>query len=134
GLGPYLDAIEQIRAEFGGTPVGASESIFAAMAPALGLDLVTPRSFLVAVSEGTEPTAADKATIDEQIAAHAFPPHTQHFPNPTPGVLRQVEACREAGIPVVALTETLVPPGALFQDWQTRQLDELLAALASRMP
>ena len=47
-------------------PVGASESIFAPLARALGLRLLTPPSFLRAVTEGTEPTAADKTTIDRQ--------------------------------------------------------------------
>ena len=49
------------------TPVGASESIFAPLADALGLDLITPATFLDAISEGTDPTAADKATVDSQI-------------------------------------------------------------------
>ena len=50
-----------IRTTYAGTPVGASECIFAMLAPALGLDLVTPPGFLTAISEGTDPTAADKA-------------------------------------------------------------------------
>lgn len=134
GLGSYLDAIDRIKTEFGGTPVGASESIFAEMAPALGLDLLTPPSFLVAVSEGTEPTAADKATIDEQIRSHEIRVYVENTQNTTPDVLRQVEACRAAAIPVVTITETLVPVGASFQGWQTRQLEELIAALDSAMP
>ena len=34
------------------------------MAPALGLNLLTPPTFLRAISEGTDPTASDKTTID----------------------------------------------------------------------
>jgi len=48
-------------------PVGASESIFTPLAESLGLNLITPSSFLDAMSEGTDPTAANKATIDAQI-------------------------------------------------------------------
>src|SRR5947208_1760470 len=58
GLGEYHHLISEIHAKYAGTPVGASESIFAPMAQALGLHLVTPPSFLRAISEGTEPTAA----------------------------------------------------------------------------
>jgi zinc/manganese transport system substrate-binding protein len=134
GLKPYLETIQQIRAQFAGTPVGASESIFAEMAPALGLDLVTPPTFLEAISEGTEPTAADKATIDEQIRSREIHVYVENTQNTTPDVLRQVEACRAAGIPVVTITETLVPKGASFQDWQTRQLMGLLAALTAWTP
>src|SRR5919201_4823510 len=68
-LADYHRVISEIRRKYGGTPVGASESIFALMAPALGLKLVTPPSFLDAISEGTEPSAADKATIDHQITS-----------------------------------------------------------------
>ena len=134
GLKPYLDAIRTISATFTGTPVGASESVFAEMAPALGLDLVTPSAFLVAISEGTEPTAADKATIDEQIRSRQMHVYVENTQNTTPDVLRQVEACRAAGIPVATITETLVPKGATFQDWQTRQLLGLLAALTAWGP
>jgi zinc/manganese transport system substrate-binding protein len=133
-LRPYLETIQRIRAQFAGTPVGASESVFAEMAPALGLDLVTPPTFLVAISEGTEPTAADKAAIDEQIRSREIGVYVENTQNTTPDVLRQVEACHAFGIPVVTITETLVPMGASFQDWQTRQLMGLLAALASSTP
>jgi len=40
-----------------------------------------------------------------------------------------VRRARARGIPVVQITETLVPPGATFQEWQTAQLQALLQAL-----
>src|SRR5205823_2704609 len=42
GLAAYHAAIADIRRRFSGTSVGASESIFSMLAPALGLNLVTP--------------------------------------------------------------------------------------------
>ena len=56
GLAQYHRLISQIKARYAGTPVGASESIFAALAPSLDLKLMTPTGFLDAISEGTEPT------------------------------------------------------------------------------
>src|SRR5439155_17997570 len=70
GLAQYHALISRIKTTYAGTPVGASESIFALMAPARGLTLLSPPAFLTSISEGTEPTAADKATIDHQISAH----------------------------------------------------------------
>ena len=32
------------------------------------LDLITPPTYLNAISEGDEPTAADKATVERQVA------------------------------------------------------------------
>ena len=68
GLARYKRLIAMIKRKYHGVPVGASESIFALLAPALGLKLVTPARFLKAISEGTDPTAADKTTVDRQIA------------------------------------------------------------------
>ena len=51
GLARYHAAIARIRASFAGTRVGASESVVVYLCRALGLDLVTPPSFLRATSE-----------------------------------------------------------------------------------
>jgi zinc/manganese transport system substrate-binding protein len=129
GLARYQHLITEIRATYSGTPVGASESIFALMAPSLGLDLITPPSFLTAITEGTEPTAADKATIDGQIASHEIKVYVYNSQNATPDVQRQIEEAKAAGIPISTITETLVPATATFQAWQVAQLVALSKAL-----
>jgi zinc/manganese transport system substrate-binding protein len=129
GLRDYNDLIVSIKSKFAGTPVGASESIFALLAPALGLDLLTPSSFLKSISEGTDPTAADKATIDRQISARAIKVYVYNTQNATPDIQRQIEACKKTGIPITTITETLVPAGASFQQWQVAQLRALYTAL-----
>jgi zinc/manganese transport system substrate-binding protein len=130
GLAKYHELINDIKAKYAGTPVGASESIFAPMAQALGLNLVTPPSFLKAISEGTDPSAADKATVDAQITGKQIKVYVYNSQNSTPDVARQVEEANKAGIPVTTVTETLSPAGASFQDWQTTQLQALHTALA----
>jgi zinc/manganese transport system substrate-binding protein len=129
GLAEYHRLISEIRARYAGTPVGASESIFAYMAPALGLKLITPDSFLTAISEGAEPSAGDKATIDRQISSHEVKIYVYNSQNATPDIQRQIEAARAAGIPVTTITETLVPADATFQSWQVRELQGIEAAL-----
>ena len=129
-LAPYSSLIANIRARYARTPVGASESIFSPLADALDLDVVTPASFLEATSEGSEPTAADKATCDTQITSHRIKAYVVNSQNSTPDVRAQVEEARASGIPIVSVTETLAPPGATFQDWQVGQLQSLEAALA----
>ena len=129
GLGQYHRLIDDIRARYAGTPVGASESIFTPLADALGLALKTPASFLKAISEGTDPTAADKAAVDSQLGGHQIKVYVFNSQNSTPDVSAQVAAARRAGIPVTAVTETLVPAGATFQQWQVSQLQALRSAL-----
>ena len=129
GLAGYHAAIARIRARFAGTPVGASESIVAYLCTSLGLDLVTPPTFLRAVSEGTDVSAADTATIDRQIRTRAIAVYLENAQNLTPDVQAQVAAARAVGIRRVTVTETLEPRGATFQSWQTAQLDALGSAL-----
>lgn len=130
GLGAYDDAVARIRARYGGTPIGVSESIFNGMAEALGLRVVTPRSFSEAVAEGNEPTPGDKEAVNRQLSDHQVAVFVYNAQNATPDVRAMAATAGKAGIPVVAVTETLSPRGASFQDWQVRQLDELEGALA----
>lgn len=130
GLAQYKGLIATIKRRYHGVAVGASESIFAPLAQALGLKLVTPYSFLKAISEGTEPTAADKTTIDRQIAKREIKVWVFNSQNSTPDVARLTEEARKKHIPVVSITETLAPANATFQQWQVRQLRSLLVALA----
>jgi zinc/manganese transport system substrate-binding protein len=130
GLAGYKRVIADIKAKYAGTPVGASESIFAMVAPALGLNLLTPPGFLKAISEGTDPTAADKKTIDQQIATKAIKVYVYNSQNATPDIQIQIKAARSHGIAVSTITETLTPATASWQQWQSTQLTALESALA----
>ena len=128
-LQQYTTLLSQIRQRFAGTPVGASESIAVGLTDATGLRLVTPPAFLTAISEGGDPTAADKATVDEQIAHGQIAVLLFNSQNSTPDVQALVDAARPNGVGVVAITET-PPEDITFQDWQSAQLQQLLDALA----
>jgi zinc/manganese transport system substrate-binding protein len=129
-LGPYDAAIAAIKSKYSGTPVGASESIFAMLAPALGLDLITPPTFLKAISEGTDVSVADKETIDTQIRDHRIKIYVYNSQNVTPDVQAQLDEVKAEHIPYAVITETLQPAGATYQSWQTKQLLGIEAALA----
>lgn len=129
GLAQYERLIATIERRYRGVAVGASESIFAPLAQALGLRLLTPGSFLKAISEGSDPTASDVSTIDRQIAKRQIKVWVFNTQNATPDVTRITNAARARGIPVVAITETLSPAAASFQQWQVEQLRALERAL-----
>jgi zinc/manganese transport system substrate-binding protein len=128
-LARYHALIADIRATYAGVPVGASESLFVPLSEALGLNLVTPASFLRAISEGTDPSSTDKAAIDNQIATKAIKVYVYNSQNSTPDVAAQVKAAKAKGIPVAVVTETLSPPEASFEEWQSAQLQVLNDAL-----
>lgn len=129
GLFNYRSAIATIKAKYAGTPVAASEWIFSPLSDALGLNLITPPEFLKAISEGTDPSPADKATIDQQIATKAIKVYVLNSQNSNPDLQAQVDAARKHGIPVATVTETLSPANASFQEWQSTQLSGLADAL-----
>jgi zinc/manganese transport system substrate-binding protein len=129
-LARYDELEGRIRTKYAGTPIGASESIVAPLAESLGLNLVTPTSFLTAISEGTDPTVADKTLIDQQIKNHLIKVYVYNTQNATPDIAAQVAQARAAGIPVSQVTETLSPADATFQDWMVSELAGLEAALA----
>lgn len=130
-LTEYHSLINDIKTKYKGVKVGASESIFAPLASALGLDLVTPANFLKDISEGSDPSPADVATINKEISSRSIKVYVFNSQNATPDVQAQVAAAKAEGIPVVPITETLSPVNATFQDWQVTQLKALETALAA---
>ncbi|MFN2478134.1 MAG: metal ABC transporter solute-binding protein, Zn/Mn family [Pseudonocardiaceae bacterium] len=130
GLARYNQLIADIKGTYGGTPIGASESIVTPLAEDLGLTVATPKSFLDAVSEGTDPTPADKIAVDQQIKNKKIKVFVFNSQNSTPDVAALVTAAKRQGIPVATVTETLVPATASFQDWQIAQLQDLEQALS----
>ena len=133
GLEQYHALIASIASAYPGTPVGASESIFSMLAPALGLDLITPNAFLKDISQGTDVSAADKETVDAQIKQHLIKIYVYNSQNVTPDIQVQLREVKGAHIPYATITETLQPAGASFQAWQTEQLLGIRAALAQAM-
>lgn len=128
-LAQYHTLIARIRARYAGVPVGASESIFALQAPSLGLRLLTPASFMKAISEGTEVTAQDTLTTQQQIQSREIKVWVYNSQNATPQIQRLNAMARAAHIPITTITETLQPASATFEEWQVGQLEGLARAL-----
>ena len=128
-LSRYHALIAQIRRRYAGVPVGASESIFALQAPALGLRLITPPSFMRAISEGSEVTAQDTATTQQQITGHAIKVWIFNSQNATPEIQRLNSLARAQRIPIATVTETLSPQTDSFEQWQVAQLEGIESAL-----
>jgi zinc/manganese transport system substrate-binding protein len=128
-LARYHRLIAEIRRRYAGVAVGASESIFALQAPALGLHLITPAGLLKAVSEGTEITAQDTLAAQHQLSSHAVKVWLYNSQNATPEVQRLNALAHANRIPVATITETLSPAGLSFEQWQVAQLERIERAL-----
>lgn len=128
GLSNYRSLIASIKAKYAAIPVGASESIFSPLSNALGLNLITPPEFLKAISEGTDPAPADKATIDHQIAAKELKVYVLNTQNNTQFWLSAILATAAIWIGVtMAYALPAVP--ATFTIMSTAAMIYLIAAV-----
>ena len=129
-LKPYHDAIAHIRATSSGVAVGSTESIFVYMAQALGVSLISPPEFMQAISEGTDPPAQTVAQFQDQISHRQIKVLVYNTQTSTPITDNLKQLATQNGIPVVGISETVEPATASFQDWQTKQVNSLQAALS----
>jgi zinc/manganese transport system substrate-binding protein len=128
-LAQYHSLITMIKSRYAGVPVGASESIFAMLAPSLGLNLATPAGFMKSISEGTEVTAQDKIATEKQLSSRQIKVWVYNSQNATPEVQRLNALARANHIPITTVTETLQPARNSFEQWQVTQLQGLARAL-----
>jgi zinc/manganese transport system substrate-binding protein len=128
-----LQALEHevatIHARFHGAPVAYTEPVPGYLVTAAGLRNLAPESFTRSIEDGTEPSPSDFAAIDALISQHRIRVLLYNAQAVSPITLRLRAAAQGAGIPVVAVRET-VPPGQTFQQWQLAQARALAAALA----
>ncbi|MDG7049364.1 MAG: zinc ABC transporter substrate-binding protein [Nitrososphaerota archaeon] len=128
-LGPYNGLIDQIREQFNGTKVAATESIFVYMANATGLDLVSPAAFMNAVSEGNDPPAQSEVQFDQLLENHTAAVLVYNEQTVTPLTTTIRELAASEGIPQVGITETVQPPNVTFEAWMYAELVSLYGAL-----
>lgn len=121
-------AEEQLRSARPGAAVVATEPVAHYLIKAAGLVDRTPPGFTSAVEQDTDPAPADVAAVldlikNREVAAVVFNDQT------VTGATRRVrDAATQAGVPVVAVTETL-PAGKDYLTWQRDAVDRLAEAL-----
>ena len=128
-LAPYTSRIEAIRSKFAGRKVASTETIFEYMANALGLILVSPPEFMRAVAEGNDPPAESVAAFQQAIQTRLATVLVYNAQTSTDVTNTIKQMAAQQGIPVVAVSETLEPPDATFEEWQLGQLNALYNAL-----
>lgn len=130
GMQRLGEKMAALRAKYAGTPVTATEPVFGYMADALGLSMRNER-FQLAVMNGTEPSAAAVAGFEHDLRTHAVKVLFYNSQTGATLAARMRDIAREAGVPVVSVTET-EPQGLSYQEWMLMQLEALDRALAGR--
>jgi zinc/manganese transport system substrate-binding protein len=128
-LGPLRREVASIRRRFRGTPVAYTEPVPGYLVAAAGLRNLAPVSFTRSIEDGSEPSPSGLAEMTALISQHRIRVLLYNSQAVSPITARLRDAARSAGIPVVAVRETL-PPGLSFQRWQLLQARALADALA----
>ncbi len=121
-LGVYNERIDEIKADFAGTPVASTESIFVYLANATGLDLVSPPAFMEAVAEGNDPPAQSVVQFDNLITNGSIQMLVYNEQTVTPLTSSIKALAAQYDIPIVGVTETIQPPDVSFQTWMNAEL------------
>jgi zinc/manganese transport system substrate-binding protein len=130
-LQPLLQTINQIKQQYGGTPVAYTEPVPGYLLSAAGLDVKTPEGFAKSIEDGSDPSPADTETMDALMTDKAIKVLLYNAQTVSP-VTQHVESlAKQAGIPVIGVTETLPANEKTYQSWQANQLRELQNALAA---
>jgi zinc/manganese transport system substrate-binding protein len=127
-LKPIEDKIATIRGKYAGAPVTATEPVFGYMASALGLEMRNER-FQLSVMNDTEPSARDLAAIEQDLRERKVKALFYNSQVTDRLTERLLGIAREAGVPVVGVTET-APAGTRFQGWMRQEIDAVAEALA----
>ena len=133
-IGGLIAKTDAIKAAHTGDKVAVTEPVPLYLVQAAGLQNVTPEEFSEAVEEGADPSAA---VLNDTLALFTGKAVTALLANAQTesGSTRQVEqAATGAGIPVVAVTETLPAGVDDYVMWQESQIDQLTAALNRAAP
>jgi zinc/manganese transport system substrate-binding protein len=125
----YQDRIASIKHQFGGTKVAATEDIFAYLANAAGLNLVSPLAFTQAVAEGNDPPTASVVQFQQQLDSGQVKVLVYNEQTVTPLTDSMKQLAAQQNIPIVGVTETVQPPDTSFQVWMNAELINLENAL-----
>ena len=130
-LGQYNSRIDEIKQQFHGTRVAATEDIFVYLANATGLNLVSPPEFMEAVAEGNDPPAQSVVQFQQQLQGQGGNVTVLVYNEQTVTPLTQsIKAlAAKENIPIVGVTETIQPADISFQDWMNGELLALQNAL-----
>lgn len=126
---PYVDILASIKARHAGAPIAYTERVPGYLVQAAGLTLGIPASFPQAVEDGTDPSPRDTAAFDAAISDKKVEVllYNGQVTDPQTDAIKGL--AQKAGVPVVAMTETIPAEYADFQSWQIAQARQVLAAL-----
>jgi zinc/manganese transport system substrate-binding protein len=132
-LGPWDRALAAVRADFPAAPVAVTEPVADYMLQAAGLGIRTPWSLQADIMNGVD-VSPQNVSLEENLLAHhdvkVFLYNEQVTDSVTQALLAQAT---QAGVPVVAVYETMPTPGYDYQTWMLAEVTAVQRALAEKV-
>jgi zinc/manganese transport system substrate-binding protein len=129
-LQPERALIAKIRAANGGLVVTATEPVFGYMIEALGFTSLNG-DFQIKIMNDTEPGADETEAFEKSLSSKRAKILFYNSQVTDPTTDRMQTLARQAGIPVVGVTETQPPDERSYPAWMMSELKAVEAALPS---
>jgi zinc/manganese transport system substrate-binding protein len=129
-LNPWLQALAQFKAQYGGTPVATTEPVADYMLAAAGADNLTPFRLQADIMNGVDPSPQDlsqQTALFQQHKVTVFVYNEQVTDALTQSFITAAQA---AHIPVIGVYETMPTPGFTYQSWMLAEVSALTNAVA----
>jgi zinc/manganese transport system substrate-binding protein len=128
---PVLDKIAAIRVTTGGMKVTATEPVFGYMAEALGFKMLN-YDFQVQIMNDAEPTASQTAAFEKSLTSHEAKVlfYNSQVTDPTTDRIQKI--AKDAGVPIVGVTETQPLDQKSYVEWMMHELDAVQAVVKAQ--
>ncbi|GGB36438.1 ABC transporter substrate-binding protein [Flexivirga endophytica] len=128
-LQPIDAVLQAIKAKDGGAKIAYTERVAGYLLTDAGLKLGIPAGFPQSVEDGDDPSPGDTLAFDKALqkrTVRALIYNSQVTDKQTDQLKQKATG---AGVPLVAVTETMPSKSSSYQAWQLKQAKQLQAAL-----
>ena len=129
-LQPWLAAIASFKATYRDTPVAVTEPVADYLLQAMGTQIQTPFVFQSDVMNGVDPSPEDISLENGLFTNHTVKVFCYNEQVVDALTISMRQAAISAGIPVVAVYETMPTPGYDYQTWMLAEVAAIQAAVA----
>ena len=132
-LQPWLHAIAAFRSAHPGITAATTEPVADYLLTSMGIRNLTPFSFQADVMNGVDPAPQDIALENSFFSQHRVRlfAYNEQVTSALTASIRQ--NAQQAGVPVVAVYETMPVPGYTYQSWMLAEVNAIQRAVTSKI-
>ncbi|MBO0808478.1 MAG: zinc ABC transporter substrate-binding protein [Actinobacteria bacterium] len=131
-MAPWLTAIAQFKAKYPGAPVAVTEPVSDYLLQAMGMDIRTPFSFQADIMNGVDPSPQGISGQNGLFTQHKVKVfcYNQQVVSALTRTFQRTAG--KAGVPVVAVYETMPTPGFTYQTWMLAEVHAIEKAITGK--